>query len=335
VLSGHLPKSASATPRTLAVSPGVDEDVEAAQPEPHPRPTVERSRAVHDEPEIAHEPTPVEDVPAAVQVDAYEDEPEYAPETPATPPVTIVDEPPSEQVAEALPEPSPADEPEPGGEMPVARAGQDQAAWIGWNELTLDGRASEGANLAYRWEQTAGPFELRIANPDRPLTKATGLPVGENMEWLPSLYGFELTVTDAQGREAVDAVQFVVLPAPELTITPKAETWFELRDGYYLAYFEAWQTNTDSYETAFRIRTPTALTFTKTTGDEYELTSERKGENHVYYVSLFHDVGQDVSWVELLVDTEEGVPGIVQLGVNWEVGYARKDSKAKRKEAVQ
>ncbi|MCK4342263.1 MAG: hypothetical protein KAY37_11135 [Phycisphaerae bacterium] len=200
----------------------------------------------------------------------------------------------------------------------LADAGPDRIVWIGWDELTLNGRGSRGDRLSYSWKQTRGPAALKIKRPNRAKTVARGLPLSEEMGWSAALYVFELTVTDESGRQDVDTVEFVILPAPELKITPAARRRFELRDGYLLGHFEAWVTNTKTYESAFRIKSPTELTFTKVTGGDYDLSGGKSERGYEYYVVVFHQPEETASWVEFLVDTDENIPGIIQLGVSWE-----------------
>jgi hypothetical protein len=126
-------------------------------------------------------------------------------------------------------------------------------------------------------------------------------------------------VTDVEGRTARDAVSYVVLTAPELTLTPKAERRFEQRDGYWVAVFEAWVTNTDTYETAFRVEAPVGLSLTRINGvGDYDLSIDDKNGGQSYVVVLFGSEELSSSWVEFLVNTEENIPGVIQLGVSWD-----------------
>ncbi len=203
------------------------------------------------------------------------------------------------------------------GSLPTADAGPDRIVWAGWNELSLDGKASHGDGLTHAWKQVGGPVPLKIKQAHKATTAASGLSVNAEMDWSPALYQFELTVVDQHGKKATDTVEFVVLSAPELTITPHARRRFETRDGYPLGHFEAWATNTETYESAFKIASPTALTFTKVTGGDYDLSGGKADGGYVYYVVVFQQSGETTSWLEFLVDTDEKIPGIIQLGVNW------------------
>lgn len=202
----------------------------------------------------------------------------------------------------------------------LADAGPDRVLWVGWDEMALDGRASTGVGLTYQWKQTAGPVSLTIADPRAPLTIATGLLNVERLDWRGATYEFELTVTDAAGEQDTDAARYVVKSAPTITIKPTAARHFEFRDGYQLAHFVAWATNLDSYESLFEVTSDTELAFTKVAGSAYSLTGGKAGLKYTYQIVVYGDPNASTSWVELLVDTDEKVPGIVQLGVNWTGG---------------
>jgi hypothetical protein len=216
---------------------------------------------------------------------------------------------------------------------PRADAGPDGIAWVGWDELPLNGAASTRDGVTYAWKQVDGPTSLTIKDVAAVRTAATGLPLGGEMSWDAQLYTFELAVTDEAGQSSRDAVSYVVLSAPELAITPKAERRFEQRDGYWVAVFEAWVTNTETYESAFRIEAPVALSLTRIGGEgEYDLSTEEKDGVTSYYVVLFGAEDVSATWVELLINTEENIPGVLQLGVSWD-GLARRSTKGSKPSA--
>ena len=136
--------------------------------------------------------------------------------------------------------------------------------------------------------------------------------------WRDVTYEFELAVTDASGKRAVDRVKYSVQSAPALRLKPMPERHFQSHDGYELAHFVSWTTNLESYESTFEIASPTELTFTKVSGSACDLTGGKSDGGYVYQIVIYGQTGEPSSWVEFLVDTEAKVPGIVQLGVSWE-----------------
>ncbi len=199
-----------------------------------------------------------------------------------------------------------------------ADAGPDRIVWSGWDELTLDGSASSGRELAYHWKQASGPKALVIEQEAQAATVARGLLGDGRVGWRAAGYEFELTVTDASGAQDVDYVKYTVCSAPPLKIKPTPGRRFELRNGYQLAHFVSWVTNLETYESLFEIASPVELTITKVAGDACEVTGGKLDGTYLYQVVVYGQEGQAASWVELLVDTEDKIPGIVQLGVNWE-----------------
>jgi len=198
-----------------------------------------------------------------------------------------------------------------------AEAGPDRIVWIGWDDIALDGSRSFGEDLTCVWKQISGPTQLRIQQPTRMVTRVNGFPLSTNMGWNPLLYEFELTVTDRYGRQATDTVGYVMLPGPELTVRPSAQRRFELRDGYLLGHYTAW-TSAAGDTATFEIVSPTGLFFTQISGPACDVGGGESGDRFVYRVVVYGEPGQSASWVEFLVDTDEKVPGILQLGVNWE-----------------
>jgi hypothetical protein len=200
----------------------------------------------------------------------------------------------------------------------VANAGPDRVIWIGWDELPLDGSASEGAELTYYWRQISGPVLVTISDNAQAVASATGLLGAQRPTWRGVTYEFELAVTDASGERAVDRVKYSVQSAPALRLKPTAERHFQSHDGYELAHFVSWITNLENDESTFEISSPTELTFTKVSGSACELTGSKSDAGYTYQVVVYGQSGEPTSWVEFLVDTEEKVPGIIQLGVSWE-----------------
>jgi hypothetical protein len=317
VFSGYLPHAASA--RSTAPGPGTVPGVGSASESPF---TGTVTRRVLDP---RTDDGPREGEPEYVEVMGAGDSQEQA--GPAGDPGDAASEAVSERI-EAQPPPvmDPDAEATPPASQkavaedraPTAYAGLSRVVWIGWNELILDGSGSVGEGLSYQWRQTAGPVSLTIKGDRQAVTTATGLLMDQQSGVRPSTYVFELTVTDASGHQDVDTVEYVVKSAPSLKIKPTAERHFELRDGYQLAHFVSWVTNLETYESAFEISSETELTFTKVRGGAYDLSGGKTGGGYVYQVVVYGQVGEPTSWVELLVDTPEKVPGVVQLGVNWE-----------------
>ncbi len=203
---------------------------------------------------------------------------------------------------------------------PVADAGQDRVVWAGWDELKLNGSASEGDELTFDWLQVGGPRELNVEDARTARTRATGLEFESDPEWRDQVYEFELMVKDRSGEEAFDEVRFIVKAGPELTVSPRAQRRFEYRDGYLLAHYEAWESNLTTYESMFQVVSHTELAFTRVTGDEYDLVADRVDGLYVYRITVYGQEGAETSWLEFLIDTSERIPGILQLGVRWVSG---------------
>lgn len=205
--------------------------------------------------------------------------------------------------------------PEPDTPLPRASAGEDRVAWAGWDDLPLDAGGSTGAGLAYEWKQTAGPRRLELDDAGAARTVARGLLAAGVMSWSPELYRFEVTVTDEFGRVATDEVDVVVLYAPELTVVPAAQRGFRERDGYWLGHYEAVSVQDGPEDAVFQVRSPTALTFTRISGGAYDVARlPDAGDEYQYELVVYRD-GDAETVVELLVDTDEGVPGVLRLVV--------------------
>ncbi len=331
IFSGYLPSAASA--RGSRVAAGSDPDnVAAVLAVSDFAGTVTRKAPPVEPPPYSPEPVaPVEAYDAPAQSpdagqrghEATEPAPTQVDVAPAIDaPQTLADAARSMSV-EPLPLPvlpeTPAESPAAEATV-VADAGVDRVAWGGWDEIVLDGRGSVGEGLTYQWRQTAGPIWLNIADDLAAVTSAIGLVSDERPGWRTRKYQFELLVTDARGQEATDTVQFLVKTAPTMRIKPTADRHFEFRDGYWLGHFTSWATNLESYETVFEIAADRDLRFTKVTGSPCELTGGKNeaGTGYFYQVVVYGQSGEPTSWVEFLVDTDERIPGIVQLGVNWE-----------------
>lgn len=200
---------------------------------------------------------------------------------------------------------------------PAADAGNDRVLWNGWDDIVLNGHASRGDDLLYEWRQLNGPTSLVLEDVYAAKTRASGLLRGPGAGWLPVLYRFELTVIDSAGREALDQVEFVVVPAPELTVRPAATRSFEDRDGYWLGHYSASLTaKTDI--ALFEVSSPTQLTFTRVGQTETEVSSVSTGDRNVYEVVVYRTTDDATAVVEFLVDTEEQIPGVLRLTIQWE-----------------
>lgn len=87
---------------------------------------------------------------------------------------------------------------------PIANAGLDQWVTIG-GSFTLDGSGSfdpDGDALTYTWQQTSGPSVIGGT--------ASGVTVTLSAPNVPGPLGFELTVTDPQGRGSTDNLRVLV-----------------------------------------------------------------------------------------------------------------------------
>lgn len=256
---------------------------------------------------------------------AYDDEaPPALPTRPAEQPeITVVPQPDEPASRPPVDTESPSESPQHEQDLPAldsaphADAGPDRTVWIGDSEITLDGTGSRGTELRYFWRQRSGPVDLLIDDPRAALTVAAGLA----QEWpeRDAAYEFELTVRDAQGREAVDAVRFTAQAAPAITIIPAARRRLAWREGYLLGHFESWKTNhTDDVE-VFVIRCPSELTFHHLgeTAD-YDIAPLECNTGFEYQLTLFYREPESSTFVEFFVDTPERIPAILQFGVNWD-----------------
>ena len=323
VLSGYVPQSASAhdgkqnattsaqeldpfgqpLPRTVTRRVLTSESIESADLSAEP--------GITDQSQPVVVPAPADESPGAETV-----APLPATNHPAPAPEPAIQSPPPADAPQATEPPSPSPEVE---KVPVvAQAGPDRVIWIGWDELPLDGSASVGTDLTYYWRQISGPVLLTISDEAQAVAVATGLLSSQRITWRSVTYEFELTVTDAAGEQAVDRVKYSVQSAPALRLKPTPERHFQSHDGYELAHFVSWITNLESYESTFEITSPTELTFTKVTGSVCDLTGGKSDGGYVYQIVVYGQAGEPSSWVEFLVDTEEKVPGIIQLGVSWD-----------------
>ncbi len=324
VASGYLPKSATGQTNHAAAGndsgakrPGVD------WPEPvfTGAPTVPRALLPADEPPEPPRASPeiYTSPPVRLPGDAT-----VAPDVPdageaaAEPAEMPVEEPENGLSAERAAKPPPAAEPsdESDPPPPIAVAGAHRIVWSGWGDLILDGSGSTGEGLSFRWRQVGGAQRLRIADPRAARTTAAGLEADPEAPWDDATYEFELTVVDVLGREATDRVTYTVRPAPLMDISPAGERRFEDRDGYPLAHYESWIATAASRAT-FEIVSLSPLTFTRAGGARYTLRSAKVGEGYVYTLTLYPQRRQPTTWVELLVESEEKIPAVVQLGVEW------------------
>lgn len=322
VASGYLPKSATGQ-SGLTTTGSRSGDVRAAVDRPEPvftgAPTIPRAPLTDDDPpEPPAMPSPEVYTPPPARLPEVERDSYTASERTEPPPLPV-DEPvrvpePTVQSEGDPPVPPVAEPMEP--PPPVAAAGLDRVVWGGWGDLILDGSGSTGEGLSYRWRQVGGAQNLRIADRRAARTTAAGLEMDPDAPWDDATYEFELTVTDAQGRTATDRVTYTVRPAPLMDISPAAERRFEDRDGYPLAHYEAW-TTTEASRATFEIVSVSPLTFTKAAGARYTLRSAKIGEGYVYTLTLYPQRRQPTTWVELLVESEEKIPAVVQLGVEW------------------
>ncbi|MEW6252908.1 MAG: hypothetical protein AB1716_19905, partial [Planctomycetota bacterium] len=219
---------------------------------------------------------------------------------------------------------------EPAG--PAARVAKGGVVWSGWDALALDGSAStgggnagtvsagngaDGKHLTYAWRQTGGP-PLVILDPTSAVTSVTGL-AALRPSWRSSICKFELTVTDANGAHDTAGVVYTVRFAPPLRTRPAAERSFEDRDGYQLPHFVIWQTNYDGLAATFEVASDSELTFERLAGGGYAVSGGRTDLGWVYQIAVYPVSGEAQSWLEFLVNTEEKIPAVLQLGVNWDV----------------
>ncbi|MEO6637127.1 MAG: PKD domain-containing protein, partial [Ginsengibacter sp.] len=93
---------------------------------------------------------------------------------------------------------------------PVADAGADQVITLPLNTITLKGVGTDadGTITSYAWTKISGSSSFAITNPAKASTTVTGLKQG--------VYKFELQVTDNAGATAVDTMQVLVNPAPNI-----------------------------------------------------------------------------------------------------------------------
>jgi alpha-tubulin suppressor-like RCC1 family protein len=99
---------------------------------------------------------------------------------------------------------------------PIAIAGTDQTITLPTNSVTLAGSGSEtnGTIVSYQWTELSGPSTAAITSASLASTGVSGLVQG--------VYSFQLTVTDALGVKATDAVKITVNPAVAIPGTPAA-----------------------------------------------------------------------------------------------------------------
>ncbi len=343
IISGYVPQAATARSSESVFGPSYTTDAVTRISRPVSAPSIVVPPPLPEEPSPLIEMSVSEALDAPTAVEPFEHagtarrrpnpEPAFETELSADPVGEQALEKPArarrarprpEEMTEApypdAPTDEPAHEPPPEAafDAPHADAGPDRTIWAGWDDIPLDGSASTGQQLAFRWRQTAGPVNTTIVSETAATTSATGLQHEDNPRWRPARYTFELTVTDAAGQQATDTVSYTVLSAPALRIRPVPERRFEPRDGYQLAVYSSWTTNTDTYQTTFEISSESELTFTRIGGGLFEVTGGRDGRWWVYQVLLTPQGGEPASWVEYLVDTDEKIPAVVQLGVNWE-----------------
>lgn len=108
-----------------------------------------------------------------------------------------------------------------GNKPPDANAGPDQKVSEG-TLVTLDGSKStdsDGTIVSWRWQQTAGPPVVLIADTNSPLASFTA---PQPLLTKVSL-DFQLTVTDNRGASASDTVRINVEPAAPLNTAPIAD----------------------------------------------------------------------------------------------------------------
>ncbi|MFD2514454.1 hypothetical protein ACFSRY_11295 [Pontibacter locisalis] len=121
------------------------------------------------------------------------------PSQPTVPPPTTPNPPPPSP-------PSPPPSPPVGHTAPVAQAGNDTTIYVPFSSYTLNGKASTGSIVSYRWKLIKGPSQQEVINydtSDKPKTFVDRLvKVG--------VYEFELTVTDYYNLSSVDTVKVTV-----------------------------------------------------------------------------------------------------------------------------
>jgi hypothetical protein len=93
-------------------------------------------------------------------------------------------------------------------QLPVARAGADQAITLPVATVTVDGSTSsdaDGTITAYAWTKISGPSTFSIINPTSASTVINALVAG--------VYVFQLQVTDNAGGTGTDTITITVNPA--------------------------------------------------------------------------------------------------------------------------
>jgi hypothetical protein len=117
-------------------------------------------------------------------------------------PIQFTPPPPTSSPTPTPPTPVPTTPPV-GHMAPIAQAGNDTTIYLPFHNYTLNGIASTGSIVSYKWVVIKGPHQVGITNYDKPRAFVSGLAkVGE--------YEFLLTVTDNYNLSSTDTVKISV-----------------------------------------------------------------------------------------------------------------------------
>ncbi|MBN2448530.1 MAG: hypothetical protein JXO22_17515 [Phycisphaerae bacterium] len=204
----------------------------------------------------------------------------------------------------------------------VADAGADGLVWAGVPRIDLDGELSVGEELRYEWRQLSGP-PLMIEKTDAAVTFAAGLPFGGENGWATEVYVFELTVRDAAGHESSDTVTVYAQPAPDLVLVPGGagksftDKYFGNMQGVPLANFEARVSGPQGRLATFVIDADSPLNFDALESADFEMWYSDENGRHLYQFDVYQAGDETQTWLVFFVETEEQIPAVVRLGVDW------------------
>ncbi len=219
-------------------------------------------------------------------------------------------------------EPEPESEDDANRPMPRADAGVDQVIWAGAGKVVLGGNASEGVGIRYLWAQTDGP-RVTIEQGEMAETIATDLDAHYGLFWEPIDLEFTLTVVDDRGYESTDTVLVRLVGAPDLVIVPAAESnqwsdkYFQELEGVKLPHFEAWIRGPSGGLATFVIDCGSPLSIETLKSADFEMWYSEENGRHLYQFDVYQDNEEPRARLEFFVQTEERIPAVVRLGVDW------------------